>query len=82
MGVLEQPIAGANNKVPAIVYAIYQQQFASLVPAIAIGAACERGRVLPVIPFTFVWGTIVYNPIAHNVWNREQSIRSATMDTH
>lgn len=68
-GVLEAPIPGANNKVPAIVYAIYQQQFASLVPAIAIGAACERGRVLPIIPFTFAWGTIVYNVIAYDVWN-------------
>ena len=43
--------------------------FASLVPAIAIGAACERGRVLPIIPFTFAWGTIVYNVIAYDVWN-------------
>ena len=48
-------------------YAIYQQQFASLVPAIAIGAACERGRILPIIPFTFAWGTIVYNVIAYDV---------------
>lgn len=51
-------------------YAIYQQMFASLVPAIAIGAACERGRVLPVIPFTFAWGTIVYNVIAYDVVSR------------
>ena len=60
-------------QVPAIVYAIYQQQFASLVPAIAIGAACERGRILPIIPFTFAWGTIVYNVIAYDVVSRDFS---------
>ena len=71
MGVLGEPHPAANNKLPAIVFAIYEQQFAALVPAIAIGAACERGRVLPVIPFTFLWGTVVYNVIAYDVWNRK-----------
>jgi len=69
MGVLEAPIGAANNKLPAIIFAIYEQQFAALVPAIAIGAACERGRILPVIPFVFCWSTIVYNVIAYDVWN-------------
>ncbi|KAK4699001.1 ammonium transporter, Amt family, partial [Phenoliferia sp. Uapishka_3] len=71
MGVLEKPIPQANNKVPAIVYCVYQNMFAALVPAVAIGAAAERGRVLPAMIFFFAWGTLVYNPIAHAVWAPE-----------
>ncbi|EST08770.1 Ammonium transporter AmtB-like domain protein [Kalmanozyma brasiliensis GHG001] len=69
MGVLENPVPQAYNKVPEIVYAIYQCMFANLVPAIAIGAACERGRVWPFLIFTFVWTTLVYDVIACWVWN-------------
>lgn len=52
--------------------------------AIAIGGACERGRILPLIPFIFVslctfdsinadqsrqlWSTFIYCPLAHMVW--------------
>lgn len=68
-GVLEQPVPGANNKVPRIVYAIYQSQFAALVPAIFIGAACERGRVGPTMLFMFCWVTVVYCPLANWIWN-------------
>ncbi|PWN42723.1 putative low affinity ammonium transporter [Ceraceosorus guamensis] len=67
--VLQAPNANANNKIPDIVYAMYQCMFASLVPAIAIGAACERARVWPFIVFVFVWTTLVYDPIASWVWN-------------
>lgn len=57
------------SQLPAIIFAIYEQQFAALVPAIAIGAACERGRIWPVIPFVFCWSTITYNVLAYSVWN-------------
>lgn len=34
--------------------------FASLVPAIALGAMAERSRFFPAMVFTFVWTTLVY----------------------
>jgi ammonia channel protein AmtB len=37
MGVLEKPVAGANNKIPEIVYAIYQNMFAAV-------RAARRGK--------------------------------------
>lgn len=43
--------------------------FANLVPAIAIGAACERARVWPFIVFCLIWTTFVYDFIAHWVWS-------------
>lgn len=38
-------------------------------PALAIGAAADRARILPAMIFIFVWATIVYNPIACWTWN-------------
>lgn len=38
-------------------------------PALAIGAAADRGRMLPCIVFIFIWATIVYDPIAYWTWN-------------
>lgn len=43
--------------------------FANLVPAISIGAACERARVWPFIVFVLVWTTFVYDFIAHWIWS-------------
>lgn len=31
---------------------------------IALGAIAERGRIGPALVFTFVWSTLVYDPIA------------------
>ena len=46
-----------------------QQQFACLVPAIWIGAACERARVIPMLIFTFCHVTLVYCPLVAMIWN-------------
>ncbi|KAJ2009353.1 hypothetical protein GGI04_000520 [Coemansia thaxteri] len=54
--------------VPGIVFAVYQCMFAGLTPGLALGGAAERIRVLPVLVYTFVWTTVVYDPIAYWVW--------------
>jgi Amt family ammonium transporter len=38
-------------------------------PALAIGAAADRGRMLPCVVFMFVWSTVIYDPIACWTWN-------------
>ncbi len=38
-------------------------------PALAIGAAADRGRMLPCVVFMFVWATLIYDPIACWTWN-------------
>lgn len=49
-GVLAQPV----GTIPAILFSEFQLIFAATVAAIAVGGACERGRLLPLIPFLFV----------------------------
>ncbi|KAJ2904442.1 hypothetical protein MKZ38_008115 [Zalerion maritima] len=50
-------------------FILFQGMFAAITPALAIGAAADRARILPAIVFIFVWSTIVYNPIACWTWN-------------
>jgi len=48
--VLSEPV----GTVPAILFSFFQLVFQATVCAIAVGGACERGRILPLIPFIFV----------------------------
>lgn len=43
--------------------------FCATTAAIVIGAIAERGRILPMMIFIFVWATVVYCPVAYWVWN-------------
>ncbi|RHZ77342.1 hypothetical protein Glove_180g85 [Diversispora epigaea] len=63
-----QKISAASN-LPVIAFAIYQCMFAAITPALAIGAAAERGRILPTAVFIFIWTTVVYDVVACWTWN-------------
>ncbi|KAL5338253.1 Rh-like protein/ammonium transporter [Aspergillus crustosus] len=65
IGVLADPI----GTIPEILFSEFQLIFCATVCAIAIGGACERGRLLPLIPFIFLWSTFIYAPLAHMVWS-------------
>ncbi|KAI9373344.1 Rh-like protein/ammonium transporter [Aspergillus egyptiacus] len=64
-GVLAEPI----GTIPEVLFSEFQLIFCATVCAIAIGGACERGRLLPLIPFIFLWSTFIYAPLAHMVWS-------------
>ncbi|KUI63998.1 Ammonium transporter 1 [Cytospora mali] len=68
MNVLGQPSVG-STKIPDLLFCLYQGMFAAITPALAIGAAADRGRMLPALVFIFIWSTIVYDPIAYWTWN-------------
>ncbi|CAG8462720.1 12081_t:CDS:2 [Ambispora gerdemannii] len=56
--------------IPDLVFANYQCMFAALTPALVVGAAAERNRMLPTIVFIFIWTTLVYDVIAHWTWSK------------
>ncbi|GAA5837292.1 hypothetical protein JCM11251_004956 [Rhodosporidiobolus azoricus] len=68
IGVLDAPSVG-NSKIPALLFCFYQAMFACLTPVIAVGGVAERARMLPVLVVSFIWSTIVYNPVACWTWN-------------
>lgn len=49
-GVLADPV----GTIPAVLFSEFQLVFQATVCAIAVGGACERGRMLPLLPFIFV----------------------------
>jgi hypothetical protein len=49
-GVLAEPV----GTIPAILFSEFQLVFEATVCAIAVGGICERGRLLPIVPFIFV----------------------------
>jgi Amt family ammonium transporter len=51
--------------VPAVVFALYQLQFATVTAAIIFGSVAERIRLLPSAVFIFVWTTLVYDVVAY-----------------
>lgn len=53
---------------PEMAFANFQGMFAAITVCIMIGALCERGRILPFIPFTFCWLTLVYCPVTYWIW--------------
>ncbi|KAF2664712.1 ammonium transporter [Microthyrium microscopicum] len=68
MNTLGHPSAG-SPLIPDLLYAFYQMQFCSVTAAIVVGAVAERGRLIPMMVFIFLWATIVYCPIACWAWN-------------
>ncbi|KAK1076758.1 hypothetical protein LTR33_008666 [Friedmanniomyces endolithicus] len=66
--VLARPSVG-SVRIPDLMFAVYQGMFSAITVALAVGAVCERGRMLPCVIFMFIWATLVYDPIACWTWN-------------
>ncbi|EPS40753.1 hypothetical protein H072_5412 [Dactylellina haptotyla CBS 200.50] len=66
---LRNVVGAPRNFIPDLLFAVYQCMFSAITVALAIGAAAERGRMLPCIVFMLVWSTIIYDPIACWTWN-------------
>ncbi|KAH0407141.1 ammonium transporter MEP2, partial [Aureobasidium melanogenum] len=68
MNVLAQPSVG-SNRIPDLLYAVYQGMFAAITVALGVGAVAERGRLFPCVVFMFIWTTVIYDAIACWTWN-------------
>jgi len=67
-GALETPSV-ASQRIPTIVFCVYQLMFAAITPMLAVGAFAERAHLGPLLVFVFLWSTLVYDPIACWTWN-------------
>ena len=57
------------STIPQLAFMIFQAMFAIITPALIIGAFVERIRFRTLVVFVLLWATLVYDPIAHWVWN-------------
>lgn len=59
------------SSVPGILFCFFQGMFACVSAILVIGAICERGRLMPMMVFLFIWMTVVYCPIAYACWGSD-----------
>lgn len=57
------------STIPSLLFFFYQNKFASITPALFIGATAERVRFSSMIILAPIWTILVYCPIAHWNWN-------------
>ncbi|KFI28764.1 ammonium transporter [Paenirhodobacter enshiensis] len=55
--------------IPEYVFIVFQMTFAAITPALIIGGFAERVKFGAVVLFCALWGTFVYFPVAHMVWD-------------
>jgi Amt family ammonium transporter len=65
-GVPVYPMEGA---IPRITHMFYQGMFFIITPALICGAFAERLKFSTFVVFNILWGTIVYCPLCHWVWD-------------
>src|SRR5688572_19631198 len=63
-----------STGVPELAFVMFQGKFAIITPALIVGAVAERVKFGPFILFMLLWSTVVYCPIAYNVWNVQGSL--------
>ena len=59
---------GWPGTVPHQMFAMFQLTFAIITPALIVGGLIDRMKFSALIIFILLWGTFVYDPIAHWVW--------------
>ena len=64
-------ISQATERIPHLVFILFQCMFAVITPALIIGAFAERIKFRGFLIFTILWSVLVYNPVAHWVWSSD-----------
>ncbi len=55
--------------IPESVYVMFQMTFAIITPALIVGAFAERMKFSAMLAFMGLWSLLVYDPVAHSVWD-------------
>lgn len=58
-----------NTGIPELAFVMFQGKFAIITPALIVGSVVERVKFGPFVLFMVVWAFLIYDPVAHWVWN-------------
>jgi Amt family ammonium transporter len=61
--------AGTPTQIPLLTHMLFQGMFFIITPALICGAFAERMKFRTMVVFTLLWGTLVYCPLCHWVWD-------------
>jgi Amt family ammonium transporter len=67
-GVGAEPYKAYSATIPHEAFMIFQAMFAIITPALMTGTWAERLKFSTFLIFTFLWATLVYDPVCHWVW--------------
>jgi len=62
-------LADGTPILPLMTHMLFQGMFFIITPALICGAFAERMKFSTMIVFTVLWGTLVYCPLCHWVWD-------------
>ncbi|PJZ69775.1 ammonia channel protein [Leptospira perolatii] len=60
-----------EGTIPKYIHFLFQGMFALITPALISGAIAERVKLSGYIVFILAWATLVYDPVAHWVWDAD-----------
>ena len=84
--VLGEPVTPMEGEIPRMTHMLFQGMFFVITPALICGAFAERMRFSSMALFSIVWGTFIYCPLCHWVWDggplsyNETSIAGGALD--
>ncbi|MBS0209268.1 MAG: ammonium transporter [Planctomycetes bacterium] len=65
-GLVETPVEGSISR---LTHMLFQGMFFIITPALICGAFAERMKFSTMVAFMILWGTLVYCPLCHWVWD-------------
>jgi Amt family ammonium transporter len=64
-----KPVYPMEGVIPRMTHMFYQGMFFIITPALICGAFAERMKFSTFVVFSILWGTVVYCPLCHWVWD-------------
>jgi Amt family ammonium transporter len=58
-----------EGTIPRLTHMLFQGMFFIITPALICGAFAERMKFSTMVVFSIIWGTVVYCPLCHWVWD-------------
>ena len=65
----QAPTTPMEGEIPRFTHMLFQGMFFIITPALICGAFAERMRFKTMVVFMVLWGTLVYCPLCHWVWD-------------
>ena len=66
---LGEPVTPMQGDIPRLTHMLFQGMFFIITPALICGAFAERMKFQAMVVFSILWGTLIYCPLCHWVWD-------------
>jgi Amt family ammonium transporter len=64
-----EPVTPMEGSIPRLTHMLFQGMFFIITPALICGAFAERMRFSAMVVYSVLWGTLIYCPLCHWVWD-------------